>query len=210
MRNKNGNGGIVKLSGTRRKPYAVRITKGWEDGKQKFEYIGYYETREQAEKILQSMEKNTEIEIDDATPTETVSLHATNHRLYGIYRGMLTRCYNKKSTSYKNYGGRGITVCDEWKDDFMSFFMWALANGYKKDLSIDRIDNDGNYEPSNCRWATAKEQANNKRTCHYIIYNGEKHTVTEWAELKGVSCKKILELYENGLEENLETDPEEE
>ncbi|QQE75199.1 hypothetical protein [Brevibacillus composti] len=85
-----------------------------------------------------------------------------NSRLYEIWSGMLKRCNNPNSHSYENYGGRGIKVCDDWLD-FSKFRDWALKHGYSDSLSIDRINNDGNYEPSNCRWTDAKTQANNRR-----------------------------------------------
>ena len=94
---------------------------------------------------------------------------------------MIWRCYRKEHNSYKYYGDRGIKVCDEWQT-FDPFYKWALSSGYDKNLTIDRIDVNGHYEPSNCRWATAKEQANNTRANHLVTYNGETKTIAQWAE----------------------------
>lgn len=84
------------------------------------------------------------------------------HKLYRVYWGMKQRCYNPNQKHYNRYGGRGITVCEEWKNDFQAFYDWSMSHGYKEGLTIDRIDNDGNYEPSNCRWVTQAEQNLNK------------------------------------------------
>lgn len=116
----------------------------------------------------------------------------SNTRIYKIYRGMISRCYKNYSTNYKRYGGRGITVCQEWLDDFMNFYNWAMDNGYSDDLSIDRIYPNGNYEPSNCRWATAKEQANNTRSTVFLTYNGETKSASEWAEITGIRQGTIV------------------
>lgn len=113
--------------------------------------------------------------------------HGMSHsRLYNIYSNMKDRCYNKKTSSYKRYGGRGIKICQEWLDDFENFKNWALPNGYNDSLTIDRINNNGNYEPSNCRWITSKEQQSNTRRNLYITYNGEVHTLAEWERIMGV------------------------
>ena len=108
-------------------------------------------------------------------------------KIYNVWCGIKGRCYNLRQISYKHYGAKGIIMCDEWLNDFMNFYNWSMANGYKEGLSIDRIDINGNYEPSNCRWTDDKTQARNTTTNNYITYNGETHCLTEWAELYGLS-----------------------
>lgn len=100
-------------------------------------------------------------------------------RLYAIWSSMKRRCYKEKEPMYKYYGARGIKICDEWKNSFIDFYNWSMTNGYNDNLSIDRINNNGNYEPTNCRWATRQEQCNNRRSNYIVEYNGEKHTITE-------------------------------
>ena len=114
-------------------------------------------------------------------------------RLYDIWACMKYRCSNRNQTFYHRYGGRGITVCDEWLN-FIPFRDWALSNGYRDDLTIDRIDNNGNYEPSNCRWITMKEQ--NKNRYNIRLYNGL--TVTEWANKLNVKRRTLVGRLERG------------
>ena len=118
--------------------------------------------------------------------------HGLEHtRLYGIWSDMRLRCYDEKNIAYHRYGGRGITICDEWKNDVKAFYDWAAANGYKDSLTIDRIDNDGNYCPENCRWATVKEQASNRRSNILVTHNGKTQTMKEWAHEVGTPYKVV-------------------
>lgn len=118
--------------------------------------------------------------------------HRLEHtRLYGIWYDMRLRCYDEKNISYNRYGGRGVTICDEWKNDVKSFYDWSMANGYKDSLTIDRIDNDGNYCPENCRWVTVKEQASNRRSNILVTHNGKTQTMKEWAHEVGIPYKAV-------------------
>lgn len=107
-------------------------------------------------------------------------------RLYRTWMGMKSRCYREKNKYYKNYGGRGIRVCDKWISSFESFRDWALQNGYLDSLTLDRIDNDGNYCPENCRWVDRFEQMNNTRANHRITLNGITMTIAEWSRKIGI------------------------
>ena len=111
--------------------------------------------------------------------------------LWYKYQNMKTRCYNPHYELYHRYGGRGITVCDEWKNSFVAFRDWALANGYKKGLTLDRRDNDGDYTPDNCRWATMTEQSNNRSTNKIITIDGESDTLANWVRRAGLKYSKV-------------------
>lgn len=104
-------------------------------------------------------------------------------RLYTIWQGIRKRCNDMHSPSYYRYGGRGISVCEEWDKDYLSFHNWAIENGYNENLTIDRIDNDGNYCPENCRWATATEQARNRSSNIKITIGNATKTLTEWCNI---------------------------
>lgn len=118
--------------------------------------------------------------------------HNESHtRLYQLWKHIKERCYNPNSKRYKDYGERGIIMCDEWRNDYSTFKEWALSAGYdpeapKYECTIERLDVNGNYEPSNCCWKTIKEQCNNKRNNHIIILNNESHTIMEWSEKTGI------------------------
>lgn len=112
-------------------------------------------------------------------------------RLYNIFNGIKQRCYNKNNPSYKDYGERGIAVCDEWLNDFMSFYNWSIKNGYDDMLTIDRIDVNGNYEPSNCRWVDWEVQRNNKRNNVLLTYNGKTQNMSQWAKELNIPYARI-------------------
>lgn len=125
--------------------------------------------------------------------SDMAKLKSTSHglrktRLYRIWANMKCRCYNKNISIYKHYGGRGIRICDEWKNSFVSFHSWAINNGYSDFLSIDRKDNNKNYTPSNCRWATRGEQSRNKRTS--IKFRGE--CATDASKRLGSSSNLVI------------------
>lgn len=112
------------------------------------------------------------------------------HRLYQIWADMKNRCSSPNNHAYNRYGGRGITVCDEWSE-YLPFKQWALSHGYCNDLTIDRIDVNGNYCPENCRWATYSEQNANQTNTPRYEYNGETHTLREWSTITGISQKAL-------------------
>lgn len=137
-----------------------------------------------------------------------------NTRLYIVWISMKQRCLNPKNKDYRKYGKRGITICDKWKNDFMSFYNWVIEQGYDENapkgmFTIDRIDNDGNYEPSNCRLASIKVQSNNKRNNRYIEYNGEIYTLTMLADKYHINPSTFSDRLERGwtLEQALTISP---
>ncbi len=116
---------------------------------------------------------------------------------YGIWSSMKGRCLNDKDKQYRYYGGRGITVCESWIKSFQRFYS-DMGPSPGKGYSIERIDNDGNYEPDNCKWATREEQMNNRRSNHFLEYNGERKTTAQWAKETGIPIKIILNRIDAG------------
>ena len=119
-------------------------------------------------------------------------------RLYSVYRNILTRCYNENSPAYIYYGAREISVCDEWRNDFKAFYDWSINHGYSDDLTIDRIDVNGNYEPSNCRWVTVKEQSINRRSNHIVTIKDETKTLSEWCNIYKINYQTVQDRLRRG------------
>ena len=121
---------------------------------------------------------------------ETFYKHGYSHtNLHNRWLKIRERCYNPNSRSFENYGGRGIQMCNEWKQNFMRFYSWAIENGYKPGLTIDRIDVNGNYEPKNCRFINQKGQQNNRRNNVYITYKNKTQTLAQWADYYNIPYK---------------------
>ena len=152
------------------------------------------------------------------TAKKVMSTHKkTRTKIYNLYHLIKARCYKPYTNNFKDYGGRGITMCDEWlgKNGFINFYNWATNNGYKEEIlpngknkwTIDRIDVNGNYEPKNCRFVTNEEQAKNKRNTVYLTYNGETLTQNEWAKKLNIYAGAIQWRLKKGwsVEETLST-----
>ena len=164
--------------------------------------------KDRTELIGKSFGFLTIIKILDHVPNKRSEKHGLSRtRIYKTYTTMLSRCYDPTRKKYESYGGRGIAVCDEWKNDFLSFYNWAMANGYQDDLQIDRIENDGNYEPGNCKWSTRKEQANNRRDSRHLTYKNQTKTLSQWAEIFGFDNRIVWLRLKRGwsIEKALET-----
>lgn len=124
---------------------------------------------------------------------QQLTIHGLAHtRIYKIWSDMKARCSNPKDTHFREYGERGITVCNEWKNDFMSFYNWSMKNGYTDKLTLDRIDNNKSYSPNNCKYATRREQANNRRSNHFLTFNNETHSLSDWSRIMGIKYSTLL------------------
>ena len=131
----------------------------------------------------------------------------TKTHLYQTWSNAKSRCQDVNSHAYKHYGGRGITVCDEWRDNFQAFYDWAMSSGYKEGLTLDRIDNNKGYSPKNCRWITVKEQSNNRRSNRFLLFRGERKTVSQWADDIGITKETLYKRLAHGwsIEKTLST-----
>lgn len=130
-------------------------------------------------------------------------------RLYGIWLNMKQRCLNANNPNYSSYGGRGVTVCDEWSTDYLKFKEWSLKNGYSNNLTLDRIDVDGNYEPSNCRWTDWETQSNNKRNSKKYKYNGKLYSIKQLATMAELDYHLVKRRLNQGwsVEETISIQP---
>lgn len=130
---------------------------------------------------------------------ERATTHGLSHsRIYRIWFDMKRRCNQSQNKSYDRYGGKGVKVCDEWTESFQSFYDWSMKNGYTDNLTIDRIDSNGDYSPSNCRWVDEFVQANNRSNNHYITYKGETKTMKQWSDVLGIGYYVLRSRFNKG------------
>lgn len=122
----------------------------------------------------------------------------SNFRLYRVWDGIVQRCCNPKAKNYHNYGGRGISMCQEWRDSFPAFEEYCLSHGWKNGLQVDRIDNEKGYFPDNIRFVTQAVNLRNKRTNHIVTYNGETHCMADWCKLLGISDSTVWRRLKSG------------
>lgn len=142
--------------------------------------------------------------------TERNTTHGkSNTRLFSIWQGMKKRCNNSNNQAYKYYGARGIHVCGEWINDFSKFYNWSISNGYSDNLTLERIDVNGNYEPKNCKWIPFEDQARNRRDTTHITINGETKRMSEWAKESPVTTTTIYQRIKDGwtIEDAILTPP---
>lgn len=125
--------------------------------------------------------------------------YAHKEKLYACWCAMKQRCFNKKSASYKWYGAKGITVCEEWEKDYLSFREWALNNGWRENLSLDRIESTGNYCPENCRWSDWYEQENNRCICTRYEYKGNNYTISQLSKISGIKRNCLKRRIDSGM-----------
>lgn len=132
---------------------------------------------------------------DEVNLTKNHRHKMSGTRIYSEWQGMKGRCYNKGSARYADWGGRGIEVCEQWRNSFESFYTWSMANGYQDNLTIDRIDNNGNYCPENCRWVGQQEQCRNRRSNINLTIGNSTRTLMEWCEIFQVDYANVNARY---------------
>ena len=148
---------------------------------------------------LKNEQNDVNLNRNGSEPTKYDSKGLSNHPLYHKWMGMKRRCYDVNDSHYERYGGRGIKICDEWLYSFHAFYDWSMENGWQDGFEIDRIDNNGNYEPNNCRYVTRKENCNNRSTTRKIEINGISHSLTEWCEFFNIP--RHLRIFQKSDEE---------
>lgn len=135
-----------------------------------------------------------------STVKHRLSKSTGNHPLYTVWDAMVQRCTNPKHSSYYLYGGRGIEICEEWRNNFLEFYNWSTNHGYKIGLQIDRINNNGNYCPRNCRWVTCAQNARNKRNNVFVVFNDERMCLQDVSNITGINRSTLYYRLKNGLE----------